>query len=831
MKLKVKPKTPANAPAFRPEARDGRGARARRIAWKITKWGFVVTLALGAIGAATVAIMLWVYGSDPSLHSLNALRDYKPKQVTRIYSADGKLIGEIFDERRTFVPLARIAPIMVQAIIDSEDANFREHRGVDFTGMMRAMWVNVRHGETRQGASTITQQVVKTFLLTPERTFKRKVQEVILARRIEISFTKDEILELYLNQIYFGHGRYGIEEAAHFYFGKRAAELNVGEAAMLAGIVQSPERLSPKRHPEAAKGRQTYVLRQMAIHGHISEDEARRWIDAPIEVVKDADPYLDIAPELVEVVRKELAARYGDKAVPTLGLTVRTTLDVDVQIAARKAVENGLRAIDKRHGYHGAIEKLAAADVDKRLAELKDDLDGKPPGGGDSYDAIVTAVDDTAGELTVDLGGWQGAVILGGDADDRYNAEQKKPSERFAPNDVVVVRLAPELGKPKTPGVKAALSLELGPQAAMVVIDPATRHVLALVGGYAYKAGQFDRATRAKRQPGSSFKPFIYAAALDSHKFTPASIVNDAPEVYDLWKPKNYERKFVGPVRLRTALAESINTVAIRVLHDVGTAPVIGLAHAMGISEELPDNLSLALGSGVVTPLELVNAYATFPAGGVYAPPVFITAVGDQAASPAPPAQALKPEVAYVITNMLMSVVKEGTAIEARGMKRVIAGKTGTSNSGRDAWFVGFSPDLVAGVWVGFDDMREIGRGEAGAKAALPIWIDLMSGALKTRGQKTFRQPTAVVTARIDKKTGKLASPGEPESETLEEVFLDGTVPTEIAPGPGEVDPSEFVTQQGDDGDVAAPAPTPAPAPPLSPKKKAPAVQPPAGTP
>ena len=403
----------------------------------------------------------------------------------------------------------------------------------------------------------------------------------------------------------------------------------------------------------------------------------------------------------------------------------------------------------------------------------------------------MTAVSDEKLEMQVDLGGWQGTVPLQGRGDDRYNPEKKKPSQRFAANDLVRVRRAPGEG---------ALELDLGPQGAVVVIDPATRRVLAMVGGYDFQPGQFNRALEAKRQPGSSFKPFVYAAAFDSGEFTPASIVNDAPEVYALWKPKNYEQgKFRGPVRVRDALANSINTVAIRVLHDVGPDKVVDLAHMAGIQSELPRELSLALGSGVVTPLELVNAFTTFATGGRVAAPQFLIEDG---AAPPETKQVMRPEVAYLITSVMQSVVEEGTAVAAKkALKRPIAGKTGTSNSGRDAWFVGFTPDLVAGVWVGFDDMRPLGKGEAGAKAALPIWIDFMKKAVESKSARAFRPPAGVVTARIDKKTGKLAAPGQPDSETLDEVFLEGTAPTETAPAPGEVDPSTFVLDQMESGE------------------------------
>jgi penicillin-binding protein 1A len=765
--------------------------RSRRmtIALRVLKWTALGGLALTAVLAVTMATLFWVYGSDPALPQIRTLHDYRPKQVVRIVSADGKVIGEIFEERRSYVGLDKIAPTMVQAIIDSEDADFRTHEGLDFKGMIRAFWVNLRSGETKQGASTITQQVVKTFLLSPERTFKRKMQEIILARRLEQSLDKDEILTLYLNQIYFGHGRYGVEEASRFFFGKSAAQLDIGEAALLAGLPQSPERLSPLKHPEAAKDRQTYVLGQMVRRGHLPQEEAQRWISAPIRVVKETDPYREVAPEVVEIVREELKKKHGDDILRSGG-TVKTTIDAELQANARAALHAGLEALDARHDYRGPLAKLAPDKVEKKLAQLKKVLPAGGPKAGDSYEAVVVSVSDEKVELAVDLGGWKGTVPLGEKG--RYNPEGKKPSLRFAANDVVRVRRATQ---------DAPLELDHGPQGAVVVIDPATRRVLAMVGGYAFQPGQFNRALSAKRQPGSAFKPIVYAAAFDTGQFTPATIMNDAPEVYDLWKPKNYEQgKFRGPIRLREALAHSINTIAIRVLHDIGPEKAVDLAHLLGIKEELPKELSLALGSGVVTPLELTNAFTTFATGGRFAEPVFLLEDG---APPPEVKQVMRPEVAYLTTSVMESVVEEGTATAAKKLKRRISGKTGTSNSGRDAWFVGFTPDLVAGVWVGFDDMRPLGKGEAGGKAALPIWIDMVKKALESKSPRMFRPPPGVVTVRIDKKTGKLAAPGQPDSETLDEVFLEGTAPTEVAPAPGEVDPSTFVLDQMESGEDA----------------------------
>ncbi len=831
------------------KGRAGSGSSRARVVLALVKWGLVLLLFGGAVGALGLTGMLWYYGADRDLPSITSLSDYRPLQITRVLARGGEVVGELFEERRTFVPLERIAPAMQQAVVDAEDANFREHEGIDFVGLLRAVWVNVRAGRTKQGASTITQQVVKTFLLSPERTLRRKMQEVILARRIESALTKDEILTLYLNQIYFGHGRYGVEEAARHFFGKHAADLDVGEAALLAGIPQSPERLSPHCDGDAAKRRQTYVLRRMVENGHLSAVDAQRWIDQPIRVIAAADEHLGAAPEIVDLVRRELARRFGADELARLGLEVRTTIDVQLQDAARDALERELRALDGRHEHGAAIAQVAAGKVKAKLAALAKALPKSGPRSGVSYEAVVIELSAEREEAVVDLGGWRGAVVLGdprhrravadwehkrarcpsqsrpeprGVGVDRYAPESDKGASaatgaRFRAGDVLRVRLAPELGKPTSPGVRAALALDHGPQGAFVAIDPETRHVLALIGGYGFIEGQFDRALLAKRQPGSSFKPFVYAAALASGRFTPATIVNDAPEVYDLWKPQNFEKEtYRGPVRLREALARSINTVAIRVLADVGVEAVVALAARMGIRSTLPTTLSLALGSGEVTPIELVNAYATFATGGLVAQPVFLTRVGDAVEPVAPAERALSPEAAYLATSLMESVVQDGTAGAAKKLRRRVAGKTGTTDGARDAWFVGFSPDLVAGAWIGFDDVRRLGKGEAGGRSALPVWIAFMREALARRGHKTFFTPPGIVTARIDVKTGKLAAPGVEEG-VIDEVFLAGTEPTEVAPAPGEVDPATFVLDQMDDVAGAPPDAGPTVTPPLAP--------------
>ena len=756
-----------------------------------------LALVAGVVGALALVGMFLYYGADPNLPTIESLRDYRPKQVTRILDRNGAIIGEMGIEKRTFVPFDQIPKILVNAVIAAEDADYWNHSGLDYRGMVRAFIENVLRGRRAQGGSTITQQVIKTFLLTPERTLRRKVQEIILARRLSEKLTKAQILELYLNQIYYGHGRYGCEEASRFFFGKSVREVNTGEAALLAGLPQSPERLSPRKHPEAAKTRQRYVLGRLAELGHLDKAVAAKLAAQPIRISRDTAPSPQLAAEAVDAVGRVLAEKFPGAPTAQLGLTVHTTFDAKLQNLARQALERGLEDLDVRQGYRGTVGHLSGKALAKHAAELERERTSRNP--PQIYEGIVTAVDrDTTnprlGRLTVDLGGLTGVVDLAQET--RYAKGPRPLLEKMTPGDLVRVRMAPERAKftddkDRGEGGPVALALELGPQAAMVVMNPITRHVLALVGGYDFRPGGFDRSQRASRLPGSAFKPIIYAAAIESRKFTAASILNDAPDVYDRWKPQNYEKEsFRGPVRLRVALAHSINTVAIKVLEQVGVNAARDMATRVGITTPITDDmgLALALGANNVHPLELANAYASFASGGVRSSPQVVTKIAETAIEVPPPAAAMAPDVAYVTVSMMRSVVQEGTAAAvANRLRRPAAGKTGTSNGSRDAWFVGFTPELLAAVWVGFDDQRKLGKGEAGGKTALPIWIDFMTKALAGQPIRDFAQPPGVVIQRIDKATGLLPSPGtETGPNTIDEVFLDGTIPTETAPAPGQ---------------------------------------------
>ncbi len=763
--------------------------------WSYLRWLVLASLVVGACISALGALVLFTVAKDPSLPNIASLADYQPLQVTRVFSKDGQTIGEVYDERRTYVSLDAVPPLVVNAFVAAEDADFHRHEGIDYWGMLRAVIVNVKSGRKKQGASTITQQVVKTFLLSPERTYKRKLQEVVLARRLERSLNKDEILELYLNQIYFGHRRYGIQEAAKFYYGKDVSELNIGEAAMLAALPKAPENISPKkeRNKERAKNRQTYVLQQMVEHGYLDKAEADTWIAEPLVTLKNPFPSYGIAPEWVDMARRQLEKQFGVEAISSLGARVTTTLDTEVQKKAQAALEEGLRAVDATNKYGRALDFIRPSNRAAILKRYSRKRKGKPPLPGKSYKGIVTKISDEAKEMVVDLGGWKGSVILGEKGDSRYNPEGLMPSKRFRVGDAVLVRLSDR--KRKLSLHTNALRLSEGPQGAVVIIRPEDRHVIAMVGGYNMQVADFNRATMAKRQPGSTFKPIAYAAAIRARKFTAGSIVNDVPDVYndvsDKYKPQNYTKgEYAGPVRLRTALARSINTVAIRVVNDVGPGRVADVARLLGIRSRLPETLSLALGAGEVTLLELTNAFASFVNLGKTGQPQFLHSLNGTPINTIPQKQGISPQVAYIVLDMMRSVVRGGTASKASALGLDVAGKTGTSNDGRDAWFVGLTPEYSIGVWIGFDDYRPIGRGATGGKAALPVFISIAK-ALGLE-KKRFTRPSGLSGARIDKKTGLLAAPGVKDSTSYMELFLPGTAPSGRALAPDKVDPSTF---------------------------------------
>lgn len=732
-----------------------------------------VCLMLALIGAASVAGIFYYYGQDPTLPQIGAIKaGYQPESVTRILDRKGILIGETSAERRTVVPFEKFPKVLVHAVVDAEDAEFFNHRGLDYIGMLRAFLVNLRAQRFVQGGSTITQQVVKTFFLTPERTLKRKLQEVILARRLENELTKEDILFLYLNQIYFGHGRYGVQEASRFFFQKDVSELSIGEAALLAGLPQAPNRLSPLRHPERAKKRQSYVLKEMVKRGHLDETTAQKLIDAPLAIAKDRQTYYNVCAEVNEIVRDYLFKAFGEAKMKTLGLTVRTTIDAALQKAAREAVQAGLRAIDQRNRFGEPVTVLKPKDHARKIAALKQRQTHFKE--GHVYEAIVLRTDDSEQMLHVTLGGEETAIEFD---HPRYMDAKRKLSKRFPSGSVI--RLVYSGGQFQFLG---------GPEAALVALDPVTGDVLAMVGGYQMQPGQFNRALRALRQPGSSFKPFVYGAAIETGRYTPATIVDDSPVVFKDWEPKNFDGIHRGPIRLREGLTHSINTVSAKIVSDIGVNAVRNFAERLGIRSPLGQDLSLALGSSVVTVGEMARAYAAIANGGNRIDPRYVLEVSNEPIAGSAPEPVISPETAFLLTSLMQSVIDEGTGQKARSLGHLIAGKTGTTNDQLDAWFIGFTPTLVTAVWVGFDLPRSLGRKETGAHAALPIWLTFMQHALKGKPRLPFKQPAGIVVERIDPQTGLLA----PESSTtaIEEFFASGTEPKETAPSGDDVDPN-----------------------------------------
>lgn len=747
-------------PAGAPQSPAPRPSRARTI----LKWVALGTGLAAVLGAVAVVAVIAHYSSHlPSVASLKG--NYRPPEVTRIRAGDGTLLANVFTERRTVIAFDEIPDHAKLAFLAAEDATFYEHEGLDYFGMFRALVANLRAGATRQGGSTITQQVVKNVLLDPERTYERKIKETILARRLEQELSKDEILALYLNHIYLGHGRYGIEEAARYYFGKKARLLNLPEAALLAGLVAAPERFSPRHHPERALERRAYVLRQMLAKGFITQALYDKVEDAPLWLAPAVEAESELSPEAVGEAKAMLRQVLGeDEGLG--GYEVQTTIDPGLQAEARRAVRDNLDAYAKRH------------DLKPPYTAKSRRLWGKPFTGAPKqhriYVGVVKATDDELGTIDVQVGDRVGRVFLRREV--RYNPRGLPPSKFTEPGAVLRVAVLEEA----EPGTEPPLRLELGPQSALVAIDVRSRSVVALVGSYEALAGGLDRATRARRQPGSAFKPFVYSYALYSRRFTPATVLS-LPNVH---------RKEGDPpdrhIRVRQALAKSDNAAAVRLFRDVGPANVVQWAHAVGIESPLEPNESLALGAYEVTPLELADAYATFASGGVFAPARLVTKIlgrgGSEVPLPERPPErrAMSPAEAYLITSLMQSVVREGTGRRARALGRPVAGKTGTTNDAKDAWFAGFSTDLVTVVWVGYDDALPLGPGESGSHTALPAWIDFMKAAHEGKPVTEFSRPEGIVTARIDPETGLLALPSEPDA--VVEEFLDGTAPTELSP-------------------------------------------------
>lgn len=792
------------------------------------KWFGIAILIVLVLGSGS-ALGTYAY-LEKDLPDIDTLSDYRPMETTKVYSDDGYLVAELYEERRVFVPFESIPQHVVHAFLGAEDSRFYDHEGLDYLGILRAAIKNLRPGAHLQGASTITQQTVKTMVLGPERSYWRKMREAILSRQLESMLTKDEILTLYLNQIYFGAGAYGVEEAARTFFSKSVRDVSIGEAALLASVPKNPSRYTILAHPESAKKRQKYVLEQMVDNNWITQKDADSALNAPIPAPPKKPAYLGETPHYVELVRRQLVENLGEEEVLRGGYTVYTAMSAPMQVAAQRALRQGLEDVGRRHGYPGARARIEvdrldevldhmhewyAARIEKRerlyspevaravvwdlayvseaeLIETKKllaNLKTVELHEDTRIDAIVTKVDAVSGEITVDLGGRSGVIRFdelewARPFSPRSNTPKpKKPGDVAKRGDVVAVRVR-EL--PKSGSLELELISIPKVEGALVALDQHSRHVRALVGGYTMELGGLVRATQSRRQPGSAFKPIVYTTGITEKTITPASTCADTPiSIRDpwtgeAWKPENYEDgRYDGNITYRHALTKSKNTCSVKLIDKVGPKAVIETARSMGVKSDLPENLTLALGTGDLTPLELANAYGVLSSGGYLAEPIFIRKLTDRDGATvfenkASLREVIDPAAAYVVTQMMTSVVEEGTAQRAKVLDRPLAGKTGTTNRSRNVWFSGFSPELTATVWVGFDDNTSMGR-LTGSSGALPIWIRFMGAALAGIPASEFSAPEEVVTMNVDPRTGE---PSEGE-DALAEVFIAGTEPTQ----------------------------------------------------
>ncbi len=733
---------------------------------------------------------------NKDLPKINTLQDYSPLTVTSVFSDDQRKIGEFYNQRRIVIPLTEIPKTLQNAFIAAEDSRFREHPGVDFFSIFRAMIKNLQAGTIVQGGSTITQQVAKSFFLTPARTYKRKLKEVILAYRIEKTFSKDEILYLYLNQIYLGHGAYGVEAAAENYFGKHAKELDLSECSMIAGLPQAPSKYSPFRHPKRAQQRQIYVLNQMKECGFITNLQASDAMNQKLDIKPRKNWFIERVPCYTEYVRRYVEEKYGKDVLYDEGLKIYTAVNIEMQKSGRKQVKIGLRELDKRQGYRGPLKHIPALKIESFCREIAKDMEHSDLQKQIMYKGVVLAVDKENNIASVRVGNHKG-IIKGKTLFWARKPDIGKASWENIINNVSqvlkvgdIIFVTPKEKIKKSEDWEFELDQKPDTEAALLCIEAETGYVKTMIGGNNYLLSQFNRATQSRRQPGSSFKPIIFAAAIDKG-YTAATIIIDSPIVFEdekrdfTWKPKNYHEKFFGPTLLRTALVKSRNIVTIKILKDIGIDYVIDYARKLGITSEINRDLSIALGSSGVSLLEMVKAYSVFSNLGYLVEPVFITKIVDRNGNVLEESELKRKKVmdmttAYILTHLLEGVVKSGTGWRVKELKRPVAGKTGTTNNLFDAWFLGYTPRYTTGVWVGFDQEKPMGKGETGSRAAAPIWLHYMMDILQGKSVRTFTVPEGVVFAKIDAKTGLL--PIEESKQVIFECFKEGTVPTETTP-------------------------------------------------
>ncbi|MGW8301965.1 MAG: penicillin-binding protein 1A, partial [Desulfobacterales bacterium] len=790
-----------------------RRPKKRRFFQKLVLWLFVLGFFVALLGAvAAVGVYFYISKDLPRIKSLT---EYHPSIITNVYSDDGRKIAEFFKERRIIKPLDEMPAALINAFIAAEDSRFYKHKGIDFYSIVRAFFKNLEAGTIVQGGSTITQQVTKSFLLTPERSYTRKLKEAILAYRIDKAFNKDEILYLYLNQIYLGHGAYGVEAAAENYFGKTVKDLNLAECAILAGLPQAPSKYSPFKYPERAKQRQIYTLNRMVDEGFISNIQATEAINTVVEIKPRRNWYIEEIPYYTEQVRRYVEEKYGRDVLYTQGLEIYTAASIEMQKIAREEVEKGLYELDKRQGFRGPLKILAPEEIETFSRTIQSELDDNSLQAGQIIKGVVVKVDDKNKTVTVRIGNFLGQIALEDMAWARkpdlevayYETKVKHPSEALAAGDVILVKVKEK--KEDSDLWQLALEQEPVAQAALLCLEAETGFIKAMVGGRDFRNSQFHRALQSRRQPGSAFKPIIYAAALDKHFddepdrfYTPASVIIDSPIVFEdqerdfTWKPKNYKERFFGPTLMRDALAKSRNVVTIKILHDIGIDYAIEYARKLGITSDLAKDLSIALGSSGVSLLELTKAYSVFANQGYLVEPVFITKIVDREGNVLEEAaperiKVIEKTTAYLMTHMLEGVVKYGTGWRVKALNRPVAGKTGTTNNLFDAWFMGYTPQYITGTWVGFDNEAPLGKSETGSRAASPIWLGFMKRVLEDKPPKIFEVPEGIVFTKIDAETGLLPIPES--KETVFVSFKEGTEPTEYTKRPGDIaDTGEF---------------------------------------
>ena len=735
---------------------------------------FVVGLFLivAILGAASGVI--FAYASD--IPRISQLDDYAPNTISRVYGARGEVVGEFAIERREVIPYEAISPKLEQAILAAEDDGFYQHVGLSIPRIIVTVVNDIIH-RRMHGASTLTQQLTRKLFLTDDKTPERKIKEAILAIQLEKRYTKREIFTLYCNQMYFGHGVYGVESAARLYFGKSAKDVTLEEAALIAGILQGNVRQSPYVNREAAMRRRNYTLGRMADVGYITPAEAEDAKKKPIVVRPDPPGHSQsAAPYFLEEVRRELEGRYGAKQLYENGLSIQTALDLRLQEAATQALEGGLRRVDKRRGFRKPRRNVV--NEGHTVDNFRQPRWERPMRPGHIVPAVVTAVEGAV------ISARAGTLKIAIDKKGYAWTNKASPALLVTRGDLIEARLA----SISESGDSASATLEQAPdvEGAVLVLDNRTGQVLTMVGGYSFDRSKFNRATQANRQVGSAFKPFVYTAAIDSG-YTPVTQLMDTPASFPggagqpAYAPLNYDKQFEGPITLRRALEQSRNVPAVRVMDQLGPTQVIAYARRLGLESPLPPYLAVALGAAEATLVEMTSAYSVFPNQGVRMRPYSVLRVSDREGNVLEenrpePKDAIRADTAFVMTSLLRGVVQRGTAQKAAALNWPIGGKTGTTDDYTDAWFIGFDPDVTIGVWIGYDQKRTMGPASTGADAALPIWIEIMKAWIDTRKEPpTFEAPGNIVFVSVDRASGNPAEEGTPGA--ISESFIVGTQP------------------------------------------------------